>query len=189
MRRTAAWLGLTLLGLFGPGTALADETGQGVSVDLGGLRSRTPAAWKAEKATGPFRVYQFRLPRVKGDERDASLVVFHLGTARSGSNRENIKRQQNLFIPPEGETIDKVTKVEEFKVGEVPVTYVDIHGTYKDKPGPMVPDEQAVKRPRYRMLYAIFESPNGPYYLRLVGPNETMEHVKPDFDKWLKAFK
>jgi hypothetical protein len=129
------------------------------------------------------------LPKVKEDKQDVALVIFYLGAGRSGSNDDNIKRQKNLFIPPEGKTIDEVTKVTKFQVGQVPVTYVDLHGTFKDKKGPMVPDDQAIKRPDYRMLYAIFETSKGPYYLRLVGPAKSVEHHKKGFDDWLKAFK
>jgi gluconolactonase len=190
---------LLVLGLFvsigvglksGAARAADDKAeGKGTIVDLGGLQARAPGDWKAEAPTGPFREHQFRLPKVNGDKQDALLVVFYLGTGRSGSNAENIKRQQNLFIAPQGKTIEEATKVETSKVGDVPVTFVDIHGTYKDKKGPMVPDDQAIKRPDYRMLYVIFETAKAPYYLRLVGPAKTVAHHKKGFDAWLKSFK
>jgi hypothetical protein len=190
-QRVFVVLGLLGLSLSAGEARAADDKkeSKGTVVDLGGLQARTPGDWKAEEATGAFRVYQFRLPKGDGDPQDALLVVFYLGAGPSGSNDANIKRQQNLFIPPPDKTIEDVTKVEKFKVGDVPVTYVDIHGTYKDKKGPMVPDDQAIKRPDYRMLYVIFETAKAPYYLRLVGPAKTVARHKKAFDDWLKAFK
>jgi hypothetical protein len=75
------------------------------------------------------------------------------------------------------------------KVGQVPVTYLDIHGTYKYKKAPFVPDARAELRPHYRMLAVVFESSKGPYFFRLVGPEKTVKENKKGFDDWLKGFK
>jgi hypothetical protein len=190
MRRATWGLVLGLLAAGGVGTA-AGQGGQGTVVDLGGLKSRTPAEWK-EQPVSPIqkqggRLLHFVLPKVEGDKLDADVLVFYFG-GQGGSVKENLPRWKGMFIPPQGKSIDEVTKVEEFKVGQVPVTSVDIHGTYKFKKAPFVPDEQAERRPDHRMIAVYFDSKNGPYYLRFVGPEKTVAHYKAGFDKWLRSF-
>ena len=48
---------------------------------------------------------------------------------------------------------------------------------------------QPEPRPHQRMLAAVLESPKGNYYLKLVGPEKTIETNKKGFDGWLKGFK
>src|SRR5262249_30837152 len=136
-----------------------------------------------------FRFKQFRLPKLEKDKNDAEIVIFFFGTGSGGSVKENVKRWQGFFIPPKGEKIADVTKVEKKKAGDVPVTYVDIHGTYKYKKAPFVPDSKAELRPDYRMINVIFDSKNGPYWFRLVGPTKTIAHYKKGFDHFVKSFK
>jgi len=92
-------------------------------------------------------------------------------------------------MPPEDKKIDDVSKVENFKVGNVEVTYLDVQGTYKFKERPFDPASKEELRPDYRMLGVVFESPKGPYFFRLVGPAKTVEHNKKAFEDWVKGFK
>ena len=52
---------------------------------------------------------------------------------------------------------------------------------------PMAPQEEL--RPDHRMIGVVFASPQGPYFMRFVGPEKTVDKNKKDFDKWLKGFK
>jgi len=187
--KTALCIGL--LGLIG---CMADQPqhsaqaghDQGIVVDLDGLKSRTPADWKEVPTTQQFRYKVFRIPGDKA-ELDAELVIFYFGEGGGGGVEENIKRWKNMFLPPEGKTIDEVTKISEFKVGEVPVVYVDIRGTYLFRPFPAAP--KAEPRKDYQMISVIFRSPKGPYFIRLVGPEVTVTKHQKRFDEWLKSFK
>jgi hypothetical protein len=71
----------------------------------------------------------------------------------------------------------------------VPVTYLDIHGTYSFRSPPFAPNAKTMLRPNYRMLAVVFESKKGPYFIRMVGPADTVEHYKKGFDEWIKRFK
>ncbi len=82
-----------------------------------------------------------------------------------------------------------MTKVEKFKVGDVPVVSVDIQGTYLYKFPPFAPNAKTIPKENYRFLRAIFETTNGPYYIRLTGPARTVAANKKGFDEWLKGFK
>ncbi|MCS7166284.1 MAG: hypothetical protein RMI91_02065 [Gemmatales bacterium] len=188
LRYASVLLGVYLVGCM-EGKPVASADGQkeaGTVVDLDGLKSRAPADWKEIPTTQQFRYKVFRVPGDK-PELDAELVIFYFGEGGGGGVEENIKRWKNMFQPPEGKSIDDVTKISEFKVGEVPVVYVDIQGTYLFRPFPAAP--KAEPRKDHRMISVIFRSPKGPYFIRLVGPEVTVSKHQKAFDKWLKNFK
>lgn len=158
------------------------------TVTLDGLKSETPKTWKPGEAT-KFRYYQAALPAAKGDSTDAELVVFYFGKGGGGGIEENLKRWKGMFKAPEGKSLEDLSKVEKFEVGKVPVTYLDVKGTYLFKSAPFNPNAKTEARPNQRMLAVIFESPDGPYFIRVTGPEATVESHKKDFDSWLKNFK
>ncbi len=167
----------------------AAQDGKGAVVTLDGLKSRAPADWEKQEPKSKLRLYQFRVPHVEGDPKDAELLIFNFGPGGGGSVKDNLKRWKDKFEAPRGKTLDDVAKVEEFKVGTVPVTYLDIHGTYLFKFPPFAPNAKTTPLPNYRMFGVIFASENGPYYITLVGPARTLNHQKMAFDRWLKSFK
>jgi hypothetical protein len=184
MQRAAWW---TLVG----GMVLACSAGlsqarggKGTVVEFDGLKSTAPAEWKEEGAKG-LRYMQFRLPKVKDDKNDAEIVIFR---GIGGSTQANIDRWKGLFTPPAGKSIGDVSKVTEFKVSGVDVSYLDVHGTYLHKTRPNDPNDKGEKRPNSRMFGVVFEG-KAVYHIRLVGPAATVEHYRKGFDEWLKAFK
>src|SRR5262249_43214827 len=97
---TLAWISSS-----DPSTAQGDDKkdGKGTVVDFDGIQRGTPATWKEEEVKGPLRFMQFRLPKAKGDDRDAELVIFkNIG----GSAQQNIDRWKGQFKPPAGKKID-----------------------------------------------------------------------------------
>jgi hypothetical protein len=157
---------------------------KGVVVDLGGLKSETPADWKTQKPASKFRLYQFTLP---GAEKAAELAIFYF-EGGGGSIDANLDRWKKRMIPPKGKSIDEVSKVEKFKVGAVEVTYLDVSGTYKDVP-PTKPNADPVYRENYRFFGIYFNHDNGPHFITVAGPAATLEKQKKAFDGWLKNFK
>ena len=190
--RWSRWLSVTSAFLVLLAAASAqDKGGKGTTVELGNLKSRAPADWK-EVEPSPIqkqggRIKAFSLPKVGDDKHDGEVLIFYFG-GQGGSVKENVQRWKGMFIPPQGKSIDEATKSEEFKVGKANVTYVDIQGTYKYKKAPFVPDEQAERRPNYRMVAIYFDCEGGPYFIRFVAPAKTFEQYKKGFDDWLKAF-
>jgi hypothetical protein len=167
----------------------ASASGQDRTITLDGMKSALPAEWKVEKSTSQMRAHQFRLPKVDGDADDAEVVVFYFGAGGGGTIAENVKRWKQTFVPPSGKSIDDVAKVEEMKVGDTPVTYLDVSGTYKFKTRPNDPNSKEELKANSRMIGVVFASKNGPYFIRFVGPEKTVTHHKKGFDGWLKAFK
>ena len=82
-----------------------------------------------------------------------------------------------------------MARVENFKVGDADITYLDVAGTYLFKFPPFDPNAKVMPLPDYRMLSVYFGSKNGPYFLRMVGPAKTVTQSKKDFENWVKAFK
>jgi hypothetical protein len=189
----AAWVLLLGLGVlaWAPAAGRADDKkdDKGTVVEIDGLKSQAPAGWKVEEPSNKLRTHQIRIPKAKGDKDDAELVVFYFGEGGGGGTAENIKRWKGLMIPPEGKKIDDVSKVEELKAGNVKMTLLDVTGTYLYKEKPFDPNAKAEKRPDYRLMGVVFESPKGPYFMRLVGPAKTVGENDKAFKEWLKNFK
>ena len=66
---------------------------------------------------------------------------------------------------------------------------MDATGTFTHKMRPFDPNEKGEKRANYRLVNVFFDSPKGPYFIRLVGPAKTIEAHKKGFDEWLKSLK
>ena len=159
------------------------------AVTLDGFKSDAPASWKMQEPANKFRAYQFIVPKSKDDKDDAELVIFYFGAGSGGGVDDNLKRWKGMFQPPEGKTIDDVSKVEKHKVAGVDVTYLDVKGTYLFKFPPFDPNAQITKKENSRRLGVVFASENGPYFITLTGPARTIEDQKKAFDDWLKGFK
>ena len=135
-----------------------------------------------------MRTYQFKAPKADGDAEDGELIIFFF-EGGAGSAADNIKRWQGMFVPPAGKTIDDVSKVEKFKVGNANVTYLDVAGTFLSKNPPFDPKAKTEKKTDYRRFGVIFDVGGNQYFLTMTGPARTLEQHKKGFDEWLKNFK
>ena len=158
-------------------------------VTLDGLKSKVPASWKSQKPSNKFRAYQFLVSKAEGDKKDAELVIFFFGEGSGGTVEENLKRWKDQFRAPEGKTINDVSTVKKMKVGNVDLTYLDIHGIYLSKFPPFDPNAKVTRLPDYRSLSVYWASEKGPYFIRLTGPAKTVGQHQKGFDDWLKNFK
>jgi hypothetical protein len=181
------WLAAAAVaGLWVSGTNAGGKSDGEVTLD--GLKSKVPASWKSQKPSR-FRAYQFLVPKAEGDKKDAELAIFYFGEGSGGNVKENIQRWKDQFRPPEGKKIDDVSKVTTMKVGNVEVTYLDVHGTYLSKFPPFDPKAKVTPLPDYRSLSVYWASEKGPYFIRLTGPAKTVAQHQKGFDDWLKNFK
>ena len=148
--------------------------------ELDGLVSPEPAGWEAQPASG-MRVAHFVLKGGKDDLHRTELIVFHFGKGGGGGVADNVARWKGMFEKPE------VTTSEETIAG-ARATIVELHGTYLYKARPMDPGP-GERRPGQKMIGVVFETPGGPYFMRLVGPDTTVDRHRSDFLTWLRAFK
>jgi hypothetical protein len=126
------------------------------------------------------------LPGVDGADA-AELVVFHFpGTG--GSVQANLDRWYGQFKQPDGsETRDHAQSLR-VQVGDLNVTTVAVTGTYLKSQSPMMMSGPFDEMPDYAMWAAIVETAKGPWFFKAVGPQKTMAHWQPSFDKFVQSF-
>ena len=125
-----------------------------------------------------MRVAQFTLPRADGDAQDAELVVYFFG-GTGGSVDANIQRWVGQMQQPDGKPVAMV-KRDTARMNGLTITLIDVIGTYVAETAPGAPTHH--NNPGYRLRAGVVETPAGPYYVKLTGPQKTVA-------KWDSAFK
>lgn len=131
-----------------------------------------PAGWVVDEPANAMRAAQYTLPGADG-AGDAELVVFYFGPDSGGSVEANLTRWAGQFEQPDGgDSMERLARSERRVLG-MPVHEVSLSGTFvaETTPGSGV----RVNHPDWRLLAAIVESDHGPYYLKLVGPEATVD--------------
>jgi len=146
------------------------------------LKFTVPAGWIEEERTSSMRVAQYRLPKAAGDTEDASVVLYYFGQRQGGSAAANIERWIGQVKQAEGSS----AKEEHWDVNGLKVTAVDVAGTYVAETAPG--SGTFFNKPSYRLRAAVIETPNGSYYVKLVGPEKTVAQWNDSFVTYLKSF-
>lgn len=153
-----------------------------------GIEWKVPKAWQTGEAR-PMRVATYLLPAEKGDTEGAELGVFSFGVGQGGSVDANLQRWVAQFTQPDGKPSDKAAKIGHQKADGMPVTTIDLSGTYvSSMGGPMMGGEK-VEKPKFRLLGAIVEGPQGSVFFKMTGPEKTVAANKKAFDALLKSLK
>jgi hypothetical protein len=132
-----------------------------------------------------MRRAQFALPRESGDSEDGELTVFYFGMGQGGSTEANISRWIGQVSQPDGSSSRDKAKISQSKVSGFPMTEVDVSGTLKASTMPGV--RQRPARPGYRLLGAVLESPQGPWFFKLVGPQKTISRWDDSFRQFISS--
>jgi len=148
------------------------------------LRYKVPAGWVEQERSSSMRVAQYKLPRTDADTEDASLVLYYFGKGQGGSTTANVERWASQMQQADG-TKAKITE-ESFTANGLKVTTVDGAGTYVAETAPG--SGQFLNKPGFRLRAAVIETPNGSYYVKLVGPEKTVTHWNTSFVEYLKSF-
>jgi hypothetical protein len=148
------------------------------------LRYKVPAGWVEEERSSSMRVAQYKLPRAEGDTEDASLVLYYFGKGQGGSTAANIERWASQ-MQQAGGTKAKLSE-ERFEANGLKVTAVDAEGTYVAETAPG--SGTLNNKPGYRLRAAVVETPNGSYFVKLVGPQKTVAHWNESFMSYLRSF-
>jgi len=127
-----------------------------------GLRFEAPTTWISEAPSSSMRLAQYRLPGLEGDPEDAELAVFYFG-GQGGSVQANVDRWIGQFSNPDGSPVTD-PRVSQRDANGVPLTIVDVRGTYHQSQGPMM--AQTTAKENYRMLAAVAEGPAGPTFFQ-----------------------
>jgi hypothetical protein len=149
----------------------------------GSLAYTTPSAWKTRPAASSMRIAEFVVPRAPEDAEDAEVVIFFFAGG-GGSVEANIERWIGQFEASGGGPAKPLGRTS-FPVGPLKVTTIDVNGTYvaETRPG----SGQRLNKPKFAMRAAIVETPRGPYFIKLTGPQATVTQSLPAFDAFLKS--
>jgi hypothetical protein len=156
------------------------------ALSAGGLTFATPQGWKLGRPGSAMRVAEFVLPRAQGDTEDAQLVVYYFG-GQGGSVDANVQRWLGQIEQPDGKPTSAVAKRESRTVNGLAVTLVDATGTYTAEMSPGAAEHH--NQPRFRLRAGVVQTPNGPYFLKLTGPQATVARWNAAFDQFVASLK
>ena len=132
----------------------------------------TPApGWIQESVSSTSRKAQYKLPRAEGDTEDAELAVHHF-QGGGGSPQANVDRWISQFTGAGGAPAADTAKISRRNVDGIPLTIVDVSGSYTNSMQSMT--QPAGAKANFRMLGAIAEAGNGPWFIKLTGPAKTV---------------
>ncbi|MXY25095.1 MAG: hypothetical protein F4Y45_11305 [Acidobacteria bacterium] len=159
---------------------------RGVAAQEGSLAFDPPDEWIVEPVSSPMRLAQFTLPRAEGDFEDAELTVFYFGGG-GGTVEANLERWTNQMLQPDDSPSADVATTTSFMVGEIAVTLLDVPGIYAAE---VIPGSgmRYFKR-GYRLKASVVETPAGPYFFRLTGPEQTVRTWEDRFIALLESLR
>jgi hypothetical protein len=167
----------------GPAQTGSAQTG---SAQSGNLQFQPPAEWTAEQPTSSMRVAQYRLPRAEGDSADATLVVFYFGQGQGGSVEANLDRWIGQVQQPDGSSSKSKAKIDNTTINRMPVTLLDVTGNYTESMTGGGGGGQQIQG-LARMRAAVIETAKGAYYIKLVGPEKTVNRQDANFMGFIKS--
>jgi len=174
--------GMLLLGAM---LACQSPAPQTQPLDLGVVKLQAPAAWQSATPNSTMRKAQLTLPRAAGDAEDAELIVFYFGPGQGGSVEANLDRWYGQFAQPDSSASVDKAQVTRDTVAGMNLTRVDLGGTYI---APMMPGaSERYNKPDFRMLAAVLETAQGPYFFKLVGPEKTIAQHASSFSAFMKS--
>jgi hypothetical protein len=150
-----------------------------------GLGFTVPQGWRQSPGSSSMRVAEFALPRAAGDAEDAQLIVYYFGGS-GGSVDANIQRWTAQMQQPDGKPIADAKRTSR-TVNGLSVTLVDVAGTYVAETAPGGGERH--NKPRYRLRAGVVQTPNGPYFIKLTGPEKTVTIWNSAYEQFVSSFK
>jgi hypothetical protein len=144
-------------------------------VEAGDITLSVPEDWKQKPQVREPRVAEFEVPPSGQEKEPGEFAVFYFGKQGAGGVEANIERWLGQF-DKEGRTTRIVSG--ESALGKY--TLVDLTGAYNKSVGPPIA-KKSKRLAGWRVLNAVIETPSGPYFLKLDGPEKTIAAVENDF--------
>src|SRR6187455_2555123 len=136
------------------------------------LKFDVPTGWVSKTPSSAMRLADFTLPKVSGDPEDATVTVYYFGTG-GGSVQANIDRWIGQLSQPDGRASKDVAKTTTLETRSgLKVTLLDVSGTYIAEVTPG--SAEHFNKPGFRQLAAVVDTPNGPHFVKVVGPAATV---------------
>jgi hypothetical protein len=150
------------------------------------LKYDVPAGWLASTPSSSMRVAEFTLPRAAPDDEDAALVIYYFGGS-GGSVQANLDRWISQMRQPDGRPSSDVATKTTFESHGLPITLLDLTGTYVAAVSPGASEHY--DKPGFRLRAAVVETPNGPYFIKLTGPERTVARWDDAFAHFLESLR
>lgn len=157
------------------GTGQSD--GQGSPITAPGAIFTLPSDWISEQPSSSMRLAQARIPGATGE---GQLTVFYFGAGGGGGLESNLSRWIGQVEVAPGNQPHRET----FDSGDFRITWIEVQGTIKPSTmgtGPSEPQADS------RMLAAVVEGPQGPWYFKATGPSATLEAQREAFLGMLRS--
>ena len=148
------------------------------------LQFDSPRDWIKRETSSPMRVAQFDLPRVDQDTEDAELIVYYFG-GDGGSVELNLERWTNQMLQPDDRPSADAATTTSFEVSNMLVTVLDVPGIYAAEVHPG--SKMRYYKRGFRLKAAVVESPAGPFFFKLIGPDLTVTRWEPTFTALLES--
>jgi hypothetical protein len=139
-----------------------------------GLKWTAPAGWTS-KGAAPMRAATYTV-------QDAECVVYFFGEGQGGSAEANIARWKGQFTV-NGQPAPAKTGTR--TVHGLPVTDIDVAGTYAGMAGPAMTPQ--TPKSATRMLAAIIQGPGGNIFVKFTGPAATIGANKAKFEQLVSS--
>jgi hypothetical protein len=140
-----------------------------------------PNGWISQHPSSSLRKAQFTLP---GPAGNAEMAVFNF-PGQGGSVDANIERWIGQFSQPDGSSSKSKAKTRQKQVSGFKITVLDVTGIYQ---GGMMPGMgESRPQPNTRMLAAVVETPDGPWFFKLTGPAATVDQWQNSLEQLLDS--
>lgn len=171
-----------------------------IALAMGKVKLTAPAEWKKKKPRSRIVEFEFAVPMPRQDEdaaqsnadkgkpaedkTDGRLTIM----SATGGVEPNIERWIGQFTQPDGKPTKDRAKIEKHKVHGHTVHYVDVAGTFLDRPTPLA--QEVEKRADYRLLAAIIETEKyGLQFIKFTGPKDTVSGAEKQFKEFLESLR
>ena len=145
-----------------------------------------PGGWASREPRSSMRIAEFTLPRAQGDAEDADLVIYFFGGS-GGSVEANLDRWIGQMTQPDGRSSREAARTSTFTANGLDITLVDVPGTYVADVSPGSTERH--NKPGFRLQAAIIQTPDGPYFVKLVGPAKTVARWGDSMAAFLKSMR
>ena len=166
----------------------AASHGSGKTAGYGSLTATLPDGWVDQPLASQMRLGNYTMPKQGGDTEDAEMVVSFFGNSPGISDvQANLQRWAGQFIQPDGSSSQDKLETSEMTVSGMNVTVAKLTGTFMRSKTPGMMMGPKVEAPAYRLLAAIVESKDGPYFFKITGPGNTVEHWEHSFITYIRS--
>lgn len=146
---------------------------------IGGISAPKPVEWTWTTPPNAFRNLQYTVPAKGGAGAAAELIVSGFVGSDGGPLKQNIDRWVGSFAPEGEEPMAPI--LSEKVIDGMPVHLVELRGRFRDMGG--------ASHPGSLQLGAIVEVPGGRVFIRLIGPESTVEPWRDAWEKLIEGMR